>query len=332
MKKNIILFAVTAGLAFASYLFSAKVSTLTGMMVEQGFTVVPLKRAHNQVYASCSLNGKSADLAVDTGSSHTLINSVNLKSLGLPLTKVEGDFYGGMGPAAKSVNAAEIKDFQVGAYHGGAHPAGAWDFSYQQRPGRGLNMNGLLGIDFLYRHQAVIDCFQMNLFLKSPSAPSSSAALSAGLRAGGCTEIPIHVARDGLAVATRINGRSGYLILDTGAAVTYLREHAIADLNMRRGSISATTAVGIMDVGKKVARVQMAYFTTMEIGSFNVPLQAVGVADLPTLRGGGPGDVFFGYLGQDLLAYYVGIIDCHALKLYLRLDPVIEAERKKHQS
>lgn len=72
----------------------------------------------------------------------------------------------------------------------------------------------------------------------------------------------------------------------------------------------------------------MVYFTTMELGGFSVPAQGVGVADLPTQSGGGPG-VFFGYLGQDLLSYYVGIIDCHALKIFLRIDPVIEAERKK---
>jgi hypothetical protein len=40
-------------------------------------------------------------------------------------------------------------------------------------------------------------------------------------------------------------------------------------------------------------------------------------------------NVFFGYLGQDLLACYVGIIDCAALKLFLRFDPIIDAARRR---
>ncbi len=332
MNRKLLL-SVTATLAFSPFLAGApKVSTITGLLVEKGFTPVGLKRAHNHMYASCKLNGRDVDLVVDTGAGATLITASKLTPLGLPLTKIEGNFRGVLGSAGKSMRATEIKDFQVGAYHAGGHPVGAWDLSYQPRPGRGLSMDGLLGIDFLYRHQAVIDCFQMNLFLKLPSAPSSSASLSAGLRAGGCTEIPLHVMGSSLTVSTKINGRSGYMIVDTGAPFTLVGERAVAGLDMRRGSIS-TRPVGMMDVGKNISRLQMAYFKTMEIGTFSVPAQAVAITELP-----GPKkveantNVFFGYLGQDLLAYYVGIIDCRALKLYLRLDPIIEAERKKHQS
>jgi hypothetical protein len=252
-----------------------------------------------------------------------------LSSVGGQFKKKEGHAYGVAGVTKGTLKVGEIDAFEVGSYKAGSHPVGAMDFSYQPRPALGTSMDGLLGIDFLHRHQAVIDCFQMNLFLKSPTAPSSSAALSAGLKAGGCTEIPLHIAPTGLAVSTTIDGRSGYLIVDTGSPFTLFREHAIAELGMRRTSISARSRLQMIDVGKNTAQVQMVYFKTMDIGGFNVPSQGVGVADVPMLKGGGPGGVFFGYLGQDLLAYYVAIIDCHALKLYLRLDPAIEAERKK---
>lgn len=337
MRTKIISFVITAAIVFSAGLFGAgKVSTITSTLIEYGFTPVGLKRAQNHVYARCKLNGRDVSLIVDTGAQSTLVSALKLASLTGPVKKVEGHAYGMLGQMSSSVRAGEISDFQVGAYKAGVHPVGLWDFSRHTPAEVGMSVDGLLGIDFLRRHQAVIDCFQMNLFLKAPSAPSSSAALSAGLRAGGCTEIPIHLAPDGLAVSTRINGTAGYLVVDTGSPWTILREHAIADLKLRRASTGIAFRAGnivrqgIGDVsGRGGTALQMVYFTTMEIGGFNVPTQGVGVADLPTLKGGGPGGVFFGYLGQDLLAYYVGVIDCHALKLFLRVDPVIEVERKK---
>jgi predicted aspartyl protease len=344
MRKNLISFAAAATIAWApGCLFGApQVSTLAGLLIEKGYTPLTLKRAGNAFYVSCKLNGRSVSLIVDTGAGSTVISSGILKSLGMSLTKGEDNVYGAMGWAGKNINAGEIKDFQVGPYQAGAHPVTAWDFSYRQSAGRsstlgshvasGVNstMDGLLGIDFLHRHQAVIDCFRMHLFLKPPSAPSTSATLSAGLRAGGCTEIPMRpISHRGLTVPARINGRSGYLVVDTGAANTLLSKHAIAGLNMRLASPLSFGKLGAQDVGKNVSIVNMAHFTTMEVGNFSVPPQWVGVADLPHAKSTETNDVFFGYLGHDLLACYVGIIDCGALKLFLRFDPVIDAARRR---
>jgi len=187
LRKNLISFAAAATIAWPpGCLFGApQVSTLAQLLVEEGYTPLTLKRAGNQFYVSCKLNGRSASLVVDTGAGQTVISSAMLRSLRLPLTKGEENVYGMMGLAGKNIKAGEIKDFQVGPYQAGAHPVSAWDFSYFGSALRGSSMDGLLGIDFLNRHQAIIDCFRMHLFLKSPSAPSASATLSAGLRAGG---------------------------------------------------------------------------------------------------------------------------------------------------
>ena len=333
MRKNLLVFVFAAAIACTSApVFGApKVSSLAGTLIEEGYTPLTLKRAGNEFYVSCKLNGRPASLIVDTGAARTLIGSGLLKALGLPLTKGEENVYGMMGWAGKNIKAGEIKDFQVGPYQAGAHPVSAWDFSYFGSAGRGSSMDGLLGIDFLHRHQAVIDCFRMHLFLKAPSAPSTSATLSAGLRAGGCTEIPMKpVSHRGLTVPARINGRSGYFVVDTGAANTLLSQNAITGLNMRLVSASRFwTRFGVQDVGKNVSVIQKAHFTTMEIGNFSVPPQWVAVADLPQSKSGETDNVFFGYLGHDLLACYVGIIDCAALKLFLRFDSVIDAARRK---
>jgi predicted aspartyl protease len=344
MQKNLIFFALTAATAcLPGSLFGASEVSLARVMVENGCTPLALKRAGNAFYASCKLNGRSASLIVDTGAGRTVIDSALLRSLGLQLTKGEDNVYGMMGWAGKNINAGEIKDFQVGPYQAGAVAVSAWDFSYQQSGGRSMalgshvasgansRMDGLLGIDFLHRHQAVIDCFRMHLFLKAPSAPSTSAMLSAGLRAGGCTEIPMRpVSHRGLTVPVRINGRSCYFVVDTGAAHTLLSQQAIDGLKMRLVSAARFwTRLGVQDVGKNVSVVHKAHFTTMEIGNFSVPPQSLAVADLPHAKGTDTNNIFFGYLGHDLLACYVGIIDCAALKLFLRFDPVIDAARRK---
>jgi predicted aspartyl protease len=332
MRKNLISFAVAAAIAFvpACLLGAAQVSSLAYLLVEKGYTPLTMKRAGNEFYVSCKLNGRPANLIVDTGAGSTVISSGLLRSLGMSLTKGEENVYGMMGLAGKKITAGDIKDFQVGPYQAGAHSVGAWDFSSFRATPRDSGIDGLLGIDFLHRHQAIIDCFRMHLFLKSPSAASTSGTLSAGLRAGGCTEIPMRpVSHRGLTVPVRINGRSGYMVVDTGAAHTLLSQHAIAGLNMRLASPVGFGKLGAPDVGKHMMIVQMAHFTTMEIGNFSVSPQWLYVVDLPHSTSSTTDDVFFGYLGHELLACYVGIIDCDALKLYLRFDPVIDAARRR---
>jgi predicted aspartyl protease len=341
MRRNLLLLAVSGAITCVpDFLFGApKVSTLASVLIEKGYTPLTLKRAGNVFYVQCKLNGKSASLIVDTGASTTTISSGLLKSLGMTLTKGEANIYGAMGRAGKQITAGDIKDFQVGPYQAGAHPVEAWDFSYHENSGRSralgshlssgqsTRMDGLLGIDFLHRHQAVIDCFRMHLFLKSPSAPSTSAMLGSGLKAGGCTEVPMRSSYRGLTVPVRINGRSGHMVVDTGASHTYLSQQSIAGLNMRLLGGTWTAAV---DVGKKVKQVNTARFNTMEIGNFSVPQQSLGVVDFPHSKSSGAGDVFFGYLGQDLLYYYVAVVDCAALKLFLRFDPKTDAVRKRN--
>jgi hypothetical protein len=67
MRKNLILFAAAVTLAWApGCLFGApKVSSLAGVLIEEGYTPLTLKRAGNEFYVSCKLNGRSASLIVD---------------------------------------------------------------------------------------------------------------------------------------------------------------------------------------------------------------------------------------------------------------------------
>ena len=73
MRKDLISVAV-AMLCVPQCLFGApKVSSLAQLLVEEGYTPLTLKRAGNNFYVSCKLNGRPASLIVDTGADRSVI-------------------------------------------------------------------------------------------------------------------------------------------------------------------------------------------------------------------------------------------------------------------
>ncbi len=331
MKFLVVSVLVAAiGFVSSSSAAPARVSGVGGFLLEKGFTRVPLKRYRNHSQARVILNGQHMDLVVDTGADMTVITPGAMQSLGLKVTEHKGDTYGAMSRVSRSRQAGDVQDFRVGDYQAGVTPVSSIG-SFVGGGKNGRTTEGLLGIDFLNKHQGVIDCFRQELYLKAPNAPSASAALSGGLRAGGCKEIQIVPTNQGLLVPITLNGHAGWLVIDTGAPYTLVDEAAVRGHGMSRAS---TRGLGMSDVGGESRRVDMAYFKELLIGAFSVPPQGIGVADIrqgaaPKMHGGKP---VFGYLGQELLGFYAGVIDCRSLKLYLRLDPAIEAERKRSQS
>ena len=293
-------------------------------------TEIPLARAGLRYVADATLNGVKSRLVVDTGAFTTVITPGAMQSLGLKVTVHKGDMYGAMSRVARSRKAGDVQDFRVGEYQAGVTPVSSVDALVGGGSGA-RSTEGLLGIDFLNKHQGVIDCFRQELYLKDPRAPSVSAALGSGLRAGGCKEGEIVPTSQGMLVPITLNNRAGWLVIDTGAPYTLVDEASVNGLGMPRAS---TRGKGMGDIGGQARAVDMAYFKELLIGGFSVPVQAIGVADIrqgaaPRMHAGKP---VFGYLGQELLGFYAGVIDCRSLKLYLRLDAAIEAERKRSQS
>src|SRR6266545_4522551 len=114
MRKNLLGFVFAAAIACtcAPVFGAPKVSSLAGALIEEGYTPLTLKRAGNEFYVSCKLNGRPASLIVDTGAARTLIGSGLLKSLGLPLTKGEENVYGMMGWPGKILRLVKLKIFR----------------------------------------------------------------------------------------------------------------------------------------------------------------------------------------------------------------------------
>ena len=301
-----------------------KIVTLAGILREKGYTEVRMKRRSNASVVRVQLNGRPLDLVVDTGASSNVIHSDVVNGLGINFTASTEAAYGAFDKIKRARRAGEAREFTVGTFAAGPTPIKAM---FMGELVAGLNQpEGLLGIGFLNRYAAIIDCFGLGLFLKQSPAPVGG--LSSGLRAGGYTEIAMRVSGGGIVVPVTLGTRAGYLIVDTGAPHTLLDEKAVSGLNYTRFG----TALVMGDVGGDALRVTRLKVNDMRIGAFPVPTQEVATADLELVRRGGgmPGGApCFGFLGQDLLAFYVGIIDCGHLRLFLRLDPVVEAARKR---
>lgn len=174
-----------------------------------------------------------------------------------------------------------------------------------------------------------MDCFGLQLFLKQSSALATG--LAAGLKAGGYVEIPVRTGGSHLYVPVSFGDRAGYMVVDTGAPNTLVDEQAVHGLNYQRFG----TRLAFGDVGGNAQSVTRLKVHDLRVGSFPIPIQEVALSDMSVMRshaksvGVGP---FFGILGQEILAYYVRIIDCGQLRLFLRLDPGVEAARKRRQS
>lgn len=316
------------GVPSATLQAAPKVVTLAGMLMEKGYTRVPLQRKYNAAAVRVVVNGKPLDLIIDTGAFSTLIHSDQGTNLGLNLKRSDGAVYGAFGKSRNIEREGMAKEFSVGPFVAG--PTVLHVLYMGDQSGAGAkSTEGVLGLKFLHDHAAILDCFGLQLFLKNSSAPT--AGLAAGLKAGGYTEIPVKTAGSHLYVPVSLGSRSGYMVIDTGARHTLIDEKAIEGLSYPRFG----TRLAFADVGGNAEAVSRLKVHDLRIGSFPIPTQEVALGDLSVMRSHarsvGVGS-FFGILGQEILAYYVGIIDCGQLRLFLRLDPGVEAVRKKRQS
>jgi hypothetical protein len=244
------------------------------------------------------------------------------------LKQTEGGVSGAFGKAKAAEHKGTAKEFTVGTFAAGATPVRVMYMGDQSRLGA-KSTEGLLGLKFLHDHAAVMDCFGLQLFLKQSAAPTTG--LASGLKAGGYTEIPVKTGGSHLYVPVTFGNRTGYMVIDTGAPNTLVDANAVEGLKYLRFG----TRLAFGDIGGNATDVTRLKVNDMRVGAFPIPTQEVALSDLAVMRshaksvGAGP---FFGILGQEILAYYVGIIDCGQLRLFLRLDPVVEAARKRRQS
>jgi hypothetical protein len=97
-----------------------------------------------------------------------------------------------------------------------------------------LGYDVLLGLDFLVRNQALVDCLDGRLYVRSrPPTESVQEALATSLRKNGYEDVPLTYSRSELpTVPIQVNGVALNMLVSTSLAFTALDEEAVKATGM----------------------------------------------------------------------------------------------------
>jgi predicted aspartyl protease len=266
----------------------------------------------NKMIMSVRINGQPANLLIDTGSNQLILDADAAQVFGvrpsqrglryIRFTKIQGE----------SLPVGFVQNISAGNMNFGSSLAtlrGSNDF----RTGTGAgHVDGVLGLDILLRHKALINCRTKLVFFKVDQTRRIHLASIAATEK--FTRVPIQQEENGaLTVPCSIQGQSTRLVVDTGAFVTILHESFVKSL----GLVSETTRISAQ-FGRGSRRMNAAKIDPFNIGAFKVPPEKFGVTALPQFALQQGSTKIAGILGMDTLYICNAIIDLDGMNLFLK--------------
>jgi predicted aspartyl protease len=265
----------------------------------------------NKMIMPVRINGQRANLLVDTGSNQIIVNAAAAASFGIRPSQ------GSLG----YIRFTQVNGQQLPVGFAQNLTAGSMSFGSllvalrnSNRPGAGEGrVDGILGLDLLTRHKAVINCRTKLIFLKVDQTRQMN--LSSVAAAEKFTRVPLRRERNGaLTVPCSIHGQPARLLVDTGSFITIFHEAFLKSVGipMEATRVSAHFTRGM---ARKISAGQI---NDLKIGDFKTPPSKFGVTALPnfTLAQGGAG--ISGILGMDTLYNCNGIVDLDSMNLFLK--------------
>ena len=181
----------------------------------------------------------------------------------------------------------------------------------RSRAGKG-QVDGVLGLEILRRHKAMINCRTRLIFFKVDQ--SRRLNLSTVASSEKFIRVSLHREASGaLTVPCSIHGQSGRLLVDTGAFITTFPDTFFKSL----GISSEPTRVSAY-FPTRTSPVSAAQINDLKIGYFKVPPSKFGVAALPHFALTQGGARISGILGMDTLYIRHAIIDLDGMNLFLK--------------
>src|SRR6266496_2788306 len=277
-----------------------------------GYKAVPVHYGPlNKMIMSVQINGQPANLLVDTGANEIILDADAAQSFGvrpsqrglryIRRTQINGQllFVG----FAQNINAGSMNfGSNLVALRNPTH-SGA---------GSG-RVDGVLGLDILLGHKAVINCRTKLVFFKvDPSRQMNLSSIAASQK---FTRIPLRREENGaLTVPCSIRGQSARLLVDTGTFITIFHEAflKLVGIPVEPTRVSAHFARG---AARKVSAGQI---NELKVGDFKTPPAKFGVTALPTFTLVQGGARVSGILGMDTLYNCHAIIDLDGMNLFLK--------------
>jgi predicted aspartyl protease len=265
----------------------------------------------NKMIMSVRINGQPANLLVDTGSNQIILEADAAASFGvrpsqrglryIRFTQINGQLLPvgfAQSLTAGSMNFGSSLVALRSSIHSGA--------------GNG-HIDGVLGLDILLGHKAVINCRTKVVFFKVDQARQTN--LSSVASSQRFTRIPLRREENGaLTVPCSIHGKPARLLVDTGAFVTTFHQALFTSL----GIVSEPTRVSAHFANGAAKRISAGRINDLKIGEFSVPPEKFGVTALPNFALQQGSTRISGILGMDTLYICHAIIDLDNMNLFLK--------------
>jgi predicted aspartyl protease len=265
----------------------------------------------NKMIIPVHINGQPANLLVDTGASHVMLDADDATSFGLKPSQ-RGLRY----IRFSEINGQELplgfaQNLTAGSMSFGSVLVTLRNSGYS---GTGSDhVDGVLGLDILSRYKTVINCRTKLVFFKTDQARQLH--LSSVALAEKFARIPLRREENGaLTVPCSIRGQPARLLVDTGAFITTFHKAFVRSL----GIASEPTRVSAHFARGSMRNVSAGQIDDLEIGDFKAPRAKFGVAALPNFALQQGSTTISGILGIDTLYNYHAIIDFGGMNLFLK--------------
>jgi predicted aspartyl protease len=306
------------GLAFALILLAFVPLSISAAPKNRSATQVPGYRAvrvhygpMNKMIMSVRINDQPANLLVDTGSNQLILDAEAAESFGVTpsprgllyirSTKIQG----------QTLPVGFVQNMCAGSMNFGSSLVTLRRSSHADSGGGAFD--GVLGLDILFRHKALINCRTKLVFFKVDQARRIN--LGSVAASEKFTRVPIRREETGaLTVPCSIRGQPTRLLVDTGAFVTILHENFVKSL----GLAAEPTRISAQFGPGASKRINAARLNDFNIGAFKMPPEKFGVAPLPQFALQQGSSRIAGILGMDTLYTCHAIIDLDGMGLFLK--------------
>jgi predicted aspartyl protease len=277
----------------------------------------------NKMIMSVRINGQPANLLVDTGASHVMLDKDAAEAAGVKpfqraLYQVRFAAPSQVFTMGSEINGELLpvglaQNISAGAMNFGSTQVAVRSSTYFGSGSGAGRVDGVLGLDILLRHKARINCrTKLVLFKVGPAGRMNIGSVAASEQ---FTRVPIQREENGaLTVPCSIRGQSTRLLLDTGAFVTIWHEPFVKSL----GLAAEPTRISAQFTRGGSKRVGAAKINDLSIGGFKVPPGKLGVAQLPQFALQQGSSKIVGILGMDTLYICHAIIDLDGMSLFLK--------------